>query len=52
MVIVSSVTVGIGTVHVVGDQYGTLHSIEEEYGLPLLGAAADPRNGGLGSLFG
>ena len=36
---------------ITGDQYGTLRSIEQEYGLPLLGAAANPRNGDL-SLFG
>ncbi len=52
MVIVSSVSVGVGTVAITGDQYGTLRSIEQEYGLPLLGAAANPRNGDLTSLFG
>jgi phosphatidylinositol-3-phosphatase len=52
MVIVSSASAGVGTVAITGDQYGTLRSIEEEYGLPLLGEAADPRNGDLTSLFG
>jgi phosphatidylinositol-3-phosphatase len=52
MVIVSSVSAGIGTVTITGDQYGTLRSIEEEYGLPLLAAAANSRNGNLASLFG
>jgi hypothetical protein len=52
MVVVSSVSSGIGRVALTGDQYGTLRSIEQEYGLPLLGAAANPRNGDLTSLFG
>lgn len=52
MIVVSTVAAGVGTVHITGDQYGTLRSIEEEYGLPLLGAAADLRNGDISSLFG
>jgi hypothetical protein len=33
------------------DHYGVLASIERALGLPLLGAASDPRNGRLDSLF-
>ncbi|MGC2192029.1 MAG: alkaline phosphatase family protein [Candidatus Dormiibacterota bacterium] len=43
---------GRGIVSLTGDQYGTLRTIEEAFGLPLLGAAADPANGDLNQLFG
>jgi phosphatidylinositol-3-phosphatase len=34
-----------------GCHYGTLRAIEETYGLPLLGSAADPSSGDLRALF-
>ena len=34
------------------DHYGVLATIERALGLPLLGGAADPRNGSLDPLFG
>jgi phosphatidylinositol-3-phosphatase len=34
-----------------GSHYGTLRAIEETYGLPLLGGAADPSSGDLRALF-
>lgn len=43
---------GRGVVSITGDLYGTLRTIEEDYGLPLLGAAANPANGDLTTLFG
>lgn len=52
MVVISSKAKGRGNVVMTGNHYGTLRSIEEAYGLPLLGAAASPANGDLSSLFG
>ncbi|MDQ2961384.1 MAG: alkaline phosphatase family protein [Candidatus Dormibacteraeota bacterium] len=51
MVVISTTAHGRGHVAANGNHYGTLRSIEEAYGLPLLGAAADPANGDLLSLF-
>jgi hypothetical protein len=50
--IISKNAVGRGIVSATGDHYGTLRTIEEAYGLPLLGAAASPANGNLSGLFG
>jgi hypothetical protein len=33
------------------DHYGVLAAIEDAFGLPRLGAAADPRHGNLAPLF-
>jgi phosphatidylinositol-3-phosphatase len=33
------------------DHYGVLRTVEQSLGLPLLGAARDPRHGGLGAMF-
>jgi hypothetical protein len=52
MIIVSHAAAGIGVSAITGDHYGTLRSIEEAYGLPLLGAAANPVNGDIRRLFG
>ena len=52
MVVISSRAKGRGKVAMTGNHFGTLRSIEEAYGLPLLGAAASPSNGDLSSLFG
>lgn len=52
MVVISSNATGIGSVATGGDHYGTLRSIEEVFGLPLLGAASNSSNGDLSSLFG
>ena len=43
---------GKGIVSLTGDQYGTLRTIEQAFGLPLLGAAANSINGDLTPLFG
>jgi acid phosphatase len=51
-VVISARAAGHGTVAMTGSLYGDLRSIEEVYGLPLLGAAANPSNGDLSSLFG
>ena len=51
-VVISSNAKGQGNVAVKGNHYGTLRSIEEAYGLSLLGAAANASNGDLTSLFG
>jgi len=51
-VVISARSAGRGAVALVGDHFGTLRSIEEAYSLPLLGAASDPANGDLSSLFG
>lgn len=51
-IIVSKSAVGKGVVSVTGDHYGTLRTVEEAYGLPLLGAAAITANGDLSGLFG
>ena len=52
MIVVSSADAGTGSVAITGDQYGTLRSIEQEFGLPLLGDATDATNGDCLSLFG
>ena len=52
MVVVSSNAKGKGNVPVAGNLYGTLRSVEEAYGLPLLGAAAQPSSGDVSGLFG
>lgn len=51
-VVISSAAAGVGPVSGAADLYGLLRSIEEVYGLPLLGAAASSSNGDLSSLFG
>jgi acid phosphatase len=51
-IIISKNAVGMGVVSATGDHYGTLRTIEEAYGLPLLGAAANQANGDLSRLFG
>ncbi|MGA8426422.1 MAG: alkaline phosphatase family protein [Candidatus Dormiibacterota bacterium] len=50
-IIISKHAVGRGSVSAIGDHYGTLRTIEEAYGLTLLGAAANAVNGDLSSLF-
>lgn len=40
-----------GRLHTPVDHYGVLASVERALGLPLLGAAADPRSGSLQGLF-
>ncbi|MGH7641376.1 MAG: alkaline phosphatase family protein [Candidatus Dormibacteria bacterium] len=50
--VVSSAARGRGLVDVTGDHYGVLRSIEEVFGLPLLGGADSVANGDLSSLFG
>ncbi len=52
MVVISSQTKGKGNFATPGDHYGTLRTIEEAYGLPLLGAASNPANGDLRGLLG
>ena len=52
MVVISSNAQGKGSVNLAGDHYGTQRSIEEAYGLALLGEASNPANGDLSSLFG
>jgi acid phosphatase len=52
MIVISHAATGVGVDAVTGDQYGTLRSIEEAFGLPLLGAAANPINGDVRRLFG
>jgi|SRR5580704_3727335 hypothetical protein len=52
MVVVSSNAKGKGNVPIAGNLYGTLRSVEEAYGLPLLGAAAQPSSGDVSALFG
>jgi len=52
MLVISRTARGRGMVSLTGDQYGTLRSIEETFGLPPLGAAANPANGDLQTLFG
>jgi phospholipase C len=51
MVIVSNTALGEGVFTASGDHYGTLRSIEETYGLPLLGAAQDTANGDVSIYF-
>ena len=52
MIVISSNAVGGGTTSIIGDHYGTLRTIEEAYGLSLLGGASNSANGDLTSLFG
>jgi acid phosphatase len=52
LIVVSSADTGIGSIPLNGDQYGTLRAIEQEFGLPLLGQAADVANGDAQPLFG
>jgi hypothetical protein len=52
LIVVSSADLGLGSIPLTGDQYGTLRAIEEEFGLPLLGKAADTSNGDAQPLFG
>jgi phosphatidylinositol-3-phosphatase len=52
MVVISSAAAGKGHVAMSGNHYGLLRTIEETYGLPLLGNAANAANGDLRSLFG
>jgi phosphatidylinositol-3-phosphatase len=52
MVVISSNASGKGNVSLSGNHYGMLRSIEEAYGLNLLGAASNSTNGDLSSLFG
>jgi hypothetical protein len=51
-VVISRAATGRGDVALKGDHFGTLRTIEEAYGLPLLGAAAQPLNGDLSELLG
>lgn len=51
-VVISAASRGRGAVTVTGDHFGTLRTIEEAYGLPLLGAARDSAHGDLSSLLG
>ena len=52
LVVVSSAASGKGTVALTGDHYGTLRTLEEAYGLPLLGAAANATDGDYSALLG
>ena len=52
MVVISSKARGRGALPAAGDHYGTLRSIEEAYGLSLLGAAANSANGDFSTLMG
>jgi hypothetical protein len=52
LTVISANAQGHGNVATVGNHFGTLRSIEEAYGLPLLGAASDPANGDLSALLG
>jgi hypothetical protein len=51
-VVISSVAQGKGAISTFVNHYGVLRSIEETYGLGLLGAAASASNGDLSALFG
>jgi phosphatidylinositol-3-phosphatase len=51
-VIISNNSIGHGNVSIVGNLYGTLRTIEQEFGLPLLGNAQNPSNGDLYGYFG
>jgi acid phosphatase len=51
-IVISRNATGRGIVNLTGDHYGTLRSIEEAFGLPQLGGAAQASNGDLSSLFG
>jgi acid phosphatase len=52
MVVISENSLGRGSTGLVGDHFGTLRSIEEVYGLPLLGAASNAANGDISGLLG
>jgi phosphatidylinositol-3-phosphatase len=52
MVVISSTAQGHGAISTNGNHFGTLRSIEEEFGLGLLGGAASSANGDVNSLFG
>ena len=52
MIVISNRSAGGTRLTTYGNLYGTLRAIEEAYGLPLLGAAADPANGDPSFLFG
>lgn len=52
MVVISAPDRGRGTVAESGDHFGTLRTIEEAFGLPLLGAAREAANGDLSELIG
>ena len=52
LVVISSKASGKGTVAMTGDHYGTLRTIEEAYGLHLLGAAGNAANGDFSSWLG
>jgi Phosphoesterase family/Carboxypeptidase regulatory-like domain len=52
MVVISSHSTGQGAVASPGNNYGTLRSIEEAFGLNLLGSAGNAVNGELSSSFG
>jgi phosphatidylinositol-3-phosphatase len=52
MVVISNNSKGKGSLALTGDNYGTLRTIEEAFGLSLLGAASSSANGDLSSLFG
>jgi acid phosphatase len=45
MVVISSTAAGQGAISTPGNLYGTLHAIEQTFGLSYLGAAADSSNG-------
>ena len=51
LIVVSAKTAGIGAFTGQGNHYGTLRSIEEEYGLPLLNNASDASNGDIRALL-
>lgn len=50
--VISRNAAGKRMVALTGDHYGTLRTIEEAFGLPLLAAAAQSRNGDLSPYFG
>lgn len=52
LVVISSRTSGKGTVAMTGDHFGTLRTLEEAYGLRLLGAATGAADGDLSSWLG
>jgi acid phosphatase len=52
LVVISSNAKGHGSIALTGNHYGALRSVEEAYGLSLLGAASNSANGDLTSLFG
>jgi phosphatidylinositol-3-phosphatase len=52
MVVISSSSHGVGVVTSHGNHFGTLRSIEEEFGLGRLGGAASSASGDLSPLFG